>query len=145
MSSMRRTYGASLQVTLRSTAAAYGYTLSISGTVGLLTELSGKPDAGRLFLFALGGVLAFALLEAVLPALRPSAADAPEQAFPYAGVLNLASVAAALGMALLITHSVRSSLAWFLAPLGTTTIYMLVVSAQVTAVAAGQRRGSRAR
>jgi hypothetical protein len=140
MSSMRSTYGAALQVTMRNTAAAYGYTLSAGATLSLLTELSGKPDAGRLFLFALGGVLAFALLEAVLAALGSPASDAPEQAFPYAGALNVVSVAGALGMAVLITHVVRSSLAWFLAPLSTTTIYMLVVAAQVTAVAAGQRR-----
>jgi hypothetical protein len=137
---MRSTYGAALQVTMRNTAAAYGYTLSMSATLSLLTELSGKPDAGRLFLFALGAVLAFALLEAVLAALRSSATDAPEQAFPYAGALNIVSVAGALGMAILITHFVRSSLAWFLAPLSTTAIYMLVVAAQVTAVAAGQQR-----
>jgi hypothetical protein len=140
MSSMRSTYGAALQVTMRNTAAAYGYTLSTGATLSLLTELSGRPDAGRLFLFALGGVLAFALLEAVLAALRSPASEAPEQAFPYAGALNVVSVAGALGMAVLITHVVRSSLAWFLAPLSTTAIYMLVVAAQVTAVAAGQRR-----
>jgi hypothetical protein len=101
MSSMRSTYGAALQVTMRNTAAAYGYTLSTAATLSLLTEMSGKSDAGRLFLFAAGGVLSFALLEAFL--------------------------------------------AWFLAPLGTTAIYMLVVAAQVTAVAAGQRRASGAR
>lgn len=142
MSSMRRTYGAALQVTLRNTAAAYGYTLSTAATLSLLTEMSGKSDAQRLFLFAAGGVLAFALLEGFLAALGPSAAEPPEQAVPFAGALNAASVAAALGMAILVAHFVRSSLAWFLAPLGTTAIYMLVVAAQVTAVAAGQRRGS---
>jgi hypothetical protein len=138
---MRGTYGAALQVTLRNTAAAYGYTLSTAATLSLLMEMSGKSDAQRLFLFAAGGILAFALLEGFLAALGPSAAEPPEQAVPFAGALNAASVAAALGMAILVAHFVRSSLAWFLAPLGTTAIYMLVVAAQVTAVAAGQRRG----
>jgi hypothetical protein len=142
MSSIRRTYGAALQVTLRNTAAAYGYTLSTAATVSLLTERLGTPGAGRLFLFAAGGILAFALLEGFLAALGSSAAEAPEQAVPFAGALNAASVAAALGMAILVAHFIRSSLAWFLAPLGTTAIYMLVVAVQVTAVAASQRRGS---
>jgi hypothetical protein len=143
MSSLRRTYGAALQVTLRNTAAAYGYTLSTAATLGLLTEMSGKPDASRLFLFAAGGVLAFALLEAFLAALGSSAAESPEHAFPFAGALNVASVAAALGVAALIAHFIRSSLAWFLAPLVTTAIYMLVVAGQVSAIAASQRgRGS---
>ena len=60
MRSLRRTYGAALQVTLRNTAAAYGDTLSTAATLSLLTEMSGTPDAGRLFLFAAGGIVAFA-------------------------------------------------------------------------------------
>ena len=141
MSSMRGTYSAALRVTMRNTAAAYGYTLSTATTLSLLTETAGKPDAERLFLFAIGGVIAFVLLEAVL-AVVGSAAKSPEQAFPFAGALNVVSVAAAFGMATLVTHFVRSSLAWLLAPMGTTAVYMLVVAVQVTAVAGGQRRAS---
>ena len=141
MDSMRGTYGAALRVTMRNTAAAYGYTLSTAATLSLLTERAGKPNAGRLFLFALGGVIAFVLLEAVLATLR-SAAESPDQAFPFAGAFNVASVAAAFGMAILVVHFVRSSLAWFLAPMGTTAVYMLVVASQVTAVVAAKRRSS---
>jgi hypothetical protein len=142
MNSVRYTYSAALAATLRTTAAAYGYTLSTGATLALLTEMSGKPDVGRLFLFAGGGVLAFAVLEGFLAALGASQADFPAQAFPFAGVLNAASAAAALGIATLVTHFIKSSLAWFVAPIGTTAIYMLVVALQVTAVAAGQKRGS---
>jgi hypothetical protein len=42
MNSMRGAYGAALRVTMRNTAAAYGYTLSTSATLGLLTEMAGK-------------------------------------------------------------------------------------------------------
>ena len=111
MSSLRGSYGAALRVTMRNTAAAYGYTLSTAATIAVLGETAGKPDTGRLFLFAFGGVTAFA-----------------------------ASVCAALGMATLIAHLVRSPLAWFLAQLGTTAIYMLVVAVEVTVAAALQRR-----
>lgn len=140
MSSMRSTYGAALQATMRNTAAAYGYTLSTAATVSLLREISGKPDTAKPFLFGMGGVLTFALLEAFLATFKSSAAEPPEQAFPFAGALNAASVAAALGMATLVAHFVRSPAAWFLAPVGTTAIYMLVVAVQVTAVEAFQQR-----
>lgn len=139
MSSMRGTYGAALRITMRNTAAAYGYTLSTATTLSLLTQVAGKPDAARLFLFAIGGVIAFVLLEAVLAALR-SAAESPEQAFPFAGALNITSVVAAFGMAALVVHLVRSSVAWLLAPMGTTAVYMLVVAVQVTVVATATRR-----
>lgn len=143
MSCMRGTYGAALRVTLRNTAAAYGYTLSTAATLGVLTEMAGKPDVGRLFLFAIGGVTAFVLLEVLLlAALRTPAPQPPEQAFPFAGALNAASVCAALGMATLVAHFVRSPLAWFLAQMSTTAIYMLVVALEVTIVAAVLRRSS---
>ncbi|HEX3957675.1 MAG TPA: hypothetical protein VHZ03_13750 [Trebonia sp.] len=146
MSSMRGTYEAALRITMRNTAAAYGYTLSTSATLSLLTEMTGKPDALKLFLFALGGVIAFVLLEAVLAALRTSAQQQPlEHAIPFAGALNAASVCAALGMAVLIVHFVRSSLAWFIAQMGTTAIYMLVVAVELTVAAAVQRHTSSAR
>jgi hypothetical protein len=142
VSCMRGTYGAALRVTMRSTAAAYGYTLSTAATMGVLTEMAGKPDIGRLFLFAIGGVTAFALLEAILGALGTAAPQPPEQAFPFAGALNAASVCAALGMATLVAHFVRSPLAWFLAQMSTTAIYMLVVAVEVTIAAAVLRRSS---
>jgi hypothetical protein len=145
MSSTRDTYGAALRVTLRNTAAAYGYTLSTSATIGVLTEMTGKPDVGKLFLFAVGGVVAFVLLEGLLAALGRPVPQPVEHAFPFAGALNVASVCAALGIATLIAHFVRSSLAWFIAQMGTTVIYMLVVAVEVTVVAAIQGRASGAR
>jgi hypothetical protein len=145
MRSRTGTYGAALRATMRTTAAAYGYTLSTAATIGVLTQLAGKPDTGRLFLFALGGVTAFVVLEVLLAAVRPPAPQPPEQAFPFAGALNAASVGAALGMAILVAHLIRSPMAWFLAQLSTTATYMLVVAAEVTLAAAVLRRSSDAR
>jgi hypothetical protein len=104
--------------------------------------MAGKPDAGKLFLFAIGGVTAFALLETLLAALRTPAPQPPEHAFLFAGALNAASVCTALGMATLVAHLVRSPAAWFLAQMSTTAIYMLAVAVEVTIAAAVLRRSS---
>ena len=125
---------------MRNTAAAYGYTLSTAATIAVLSETAGKPDTGRLFLFAIGGVTAFILLESVVGALGTPAPQPPEQAIPFAGALNAASVCAALGMATLVAHLLRSPLAWFFAQLSTTANYMLVVAVEITIAAAVQRR-----
>ncbi len=45
------TYGQALQTTLRTTAAAYGYTLTTATTMGILTSVHGKPHTGQLFGF----------------------------------------------------------------------------------------------
>ena len=139
---MRGTYSAALQATMRNTAAAYGYTLSTTVTIGVLAEMAGRPDAARLFLFASGGVVAFVVLEALVSALGTPAPQPPEQAIPFAGALNAASVGAALGIAVLIAHFVPPPAAWFLAQMGTTAVYMLVVAIQITVAAAVLRRSS---
>src|SRR5215467_5408846 len=85
MSRMRGTYGAALRVTMRNTAAAYGYTLSTAATISVLTEMAGKPDVGKLFLFAIGGVTAFALLEALLAACERPHRSPRSRPFPSPG------------------------------------------------------------
>jgi len=143
MRSVRGTYGAALRITLRNTASAYGYTLATATTIHVLTDVGGKATTQELFLFAVGGVVAFVLLEAILFGLKTAAPQQPlEHAVPFAGALHAASVCLALGVAIVIAHAVRSPVAWFLAQLATTAIYMLVVAVEITAAAAIQRRNS---
>lgn len=143
MRSVRGTYGAALRITLRNTASAYGYTLATATTIHVLTDVGGKADTEELFLFAVGGVVAFVVLEAILFGLKAPKPQQPlEHAVPFAGALHAASVCLALGVAIVIAHAVRSPLAWFLAQLATTAIYMLVVAVEITVAAAIQRRAS---
>jgi hypothetical protein len=128
------TYRTGLHTTLRSTAAAYGYTLSIASTAVELTTVHSKPSSGELFLFVAGGVAGFAVLEIVLLAARPPDGDDASDAFPFAGALNFIAVAAGLGAAIGLAHAVASALAWLLSPLAATVVYLLLLAGQVTVV-----------
>ena len=127
------TYRAALQMTLRTTAAAYGYTLTIATSSAALLTVHGKPRTGDLFLFVAGGLIAFALLEVLLAAAPPSE-ERVEQVFPFAGSLNFVSVAGALGASIGLAHAIGPELAWLVAPLAATAVYMLLVAAQLTIV-----------
>lgn len=127
-------YAQALQTTLRTTAAAYGYTLTTATTMGILTSVHGKPHTGQLFGFVAGGLVAFAILEGLLQLLPPQRDDEPARAFPFAGVLSFFSVAAGLGAATALANHVHGDLAWGLAPSASTAAYMLGVAAQVTVV-----------
>lgn len=135
-------YANALRETLRTTAAAYGYALSIATTVTILTTVHGKPGSGPLYLFIAGALVAFAALESVLLVLggRGEDSDAGGQAFPFAGVLNCFSVPAALAASIGVAHAVHGELAWLIAPCVATAIYLLVVALQVEAVTAFRRR-----
>lgn len=131
---MQRSYGGALRVTLRQTAAAYGYTLTIASTVAVLTSTRGKPETGDVFLFVAGGLAGFALLEVLVELSGSATADSPEQAFPFAGALNFVAVGAGLGASVAVAHIFHSGLAWLLAPLIATAAYLLAVAGQVTVV-----------
>ncbi len=131
-----RSYPASLRITLRNTAAAYGYTLTIGSTALALTSTHETPRAGSTFLFAIGGLIAFAVLETIVHLSRVADDPTPDHAFPFAGALNFVSVAAGLGAATGIAHAVDSGAAWLLAPMGATAAYMIVVALQVAMVSA---------
>jgi hypothetical protein len=126
-------YRSALRVTLRTTAAAYGYTLTISTTAAVLMTVHGKPRPGDLFLFVAGGLIAFAGLDALLTIGSPSE-HRVEQVFPFAGSLNFVSVPAALGAATGVAYAISAAPAWLLAPLAATAIYMVLVAAQLTLV-----------
>jgi hypothetical protein len=135
-------YGAALRSTLRATAAAYGYTLTTGATLAALVSTHGAPRTGEAMLFAAGGVLAFAVLEAVTLILHPGDEPAPRPGFRFTGALNFAAVFVALGAASGLAHGVDGSIAWLLAPMASTALYMLGVAAQLHVA---DRLGGRAR
>lgn len=142
MGETRTIYHSALRLTLRTTAAAYGYTLTISTTAAVLLTVHGTPRTGDLFLFVTGGLVAFAALEALLAVVSPRKQPV-EQVFSFVGTRNIVSVPGALGAGTGLAHAIGAELAWLLAPLGATAVYMVLVAAQLTiadVMQAGKRR-----
>lgn len=127
-------YRSALSAVLRSTAAAYGYTLAVATTVTTLIHTHGEPGDVQLYLFIAGGIGAFVVLE-VLVGLMPRRDDSQiSQAFPLAGALNLVAVGAAFGMATLLAHTISGAVAWLVAPFAATGIYLALSAGQATVV-----------
>jgi hypothetical protein len=133
-------YLSALKTTLRQTAAAYGYALTIASTSVLLVSTQRSPAAGGVFLFALGGLGSFALLDAVLEVSRASGEESSEVAFPFAGALNFFSVFAALGLVDGLVHALHAEVVWLLAPALATAVYLAVVAVQVSVAERLRRR-----
>jgi hypothetical protein len=125
-------YRAGLGTVLRSTAASYGYTLTTAATVTQLVTVHGAPGIGKLFLFVVGGLIAYAAIEVLLLTIPVAVVGPPGQLVPFAGALNLVSVTAAFGAATVITHALLPWLAWLLSPMAATAVYLLLVAGQVT-------------
>lgn len=138
-------YLSALKTTLRQTAAAYGYALTIASTSALLVSTQNSPPAAAVFLFALGGLASFALLDALLELSREPGDEESDVAFPFAGALNFFSVLAALGLVDALVHAVHAEVVWLLAPALATAVYLAVVAVQVSVAKRIRRDAGRAR
>ena len=114
-----------------SSAAPYGYTLTVWSSGALLIHFRHAPTVWEVFLFLFGAVVAFAALW--LFCRGPIEASDPvsqQSARALAGALDLFAVGAAVGTAALLSM-IPSWVAWPLTSLGATTIYMAGASIQL--------------
>ena len=121
-----------LQASARHNAAAYGYSVTITASFGILAAVRGAPRVAELFVFAAGAVVGFPLIEAIASGgFRHRLRDQPSDvralgvtfSFPLVGLALLAALAAG-GLA-------GGLLAWPLGSLLATVVYLLVFALEM--------------
>lgn len=123
-----------------SSAAPYGYTISVWSSGAILIHFHGAPNVGEVFLFAAGALAGFALIGLVAHRRLQSFEEvASSRERVLAGVLHWFAVGAAVGSVALIAQ-MSSWIAWPLAMFAATAIYLTGASVQLAAVA-GRGRG----
>lgn len=126
---------------VRASAAAYGYTLVIATSISTLVGREGPPSTAELFLFAAGGLAAFAALDLALLGLgRGSPGTKQQAALPLAAALDVVAVGAALGAVTLLVRALSGPVAWLLGSMAATALYLVVLSIQLEVASAVQRR-----
>jgi hypothetical protein len=114
-----------------SSAAPYGYTLTVWSTGALLMHFRHAPSVWEVFLFLAGAVVAFAALWLLGRGPIERAAPVSQQsARALAGALDLFAVGAAVGVGALLSM-IPSWVAWPLTSLGATALYLLAASIQL--------------
>ena len=132
--------GNALGTLASSSAAPYGYTISIWSSGAVLVHFRGAPNVGDVLLFAAGALAGFTVI-GLLAHLRLEAIDemVSGRERVMAGVLHWFAVGAAIGAVALIAQ-ISSWVAWPLAMFAATTVYLLGATLQLAAVT-GRRRG----
>lgn len=126
-------YRTHLQAAVASSAAPYGYTLTVWTSGAVATHADGVPSTLEALLFLAGAVAGFA---AVGAAAHGSAAQllraerAPN--VRLWGAFHVPSVGLAIGCAALVAHLVHGVLAWPLVGCLATITYLVVIAAQFT-------------
>jgi hypothetical protein len=114
-----------------SSAAPYGYTLTVWSSGALLMHFRHAPAVWEVFLFLAGAVIAFAGLWLFgRGPIEQSDPVSRQSARALAGALDLFAVGAAVGAAALLSM-IPSWVAWPLTSLGATALYMIAASIQL--------------
>lgn len=118
-----------LRSTVGRESTTFGFSILVTATFGMLNAVRGTPDAPRVYWFAVGAVLSFTLLEAVLS--RGFTRPMPQHKTHVLAVgtaLNLVSVVAGVAVAWLAAASWSHAGVWALAPFGAAVVYLLLES-----------------
>ncbi len=120
-----------------SSAAPYGYTITVWSSGALLMHYRHAPSVWEVFLFVAGAVAAFACLWLVgRGAIEGAQPFSQGSARVLAGALDIFAVGLAVGAATLIAM-IPAWIAWPMASFVATTLYLVTASVQL---AAAQRR-----
>ena len=133
MEAARRSYRAHLRSAVATSAAPYGYTLTVWTSGAVISHARGIPTAWEALLFLAGAVAGFGLT-AGLAYGRPSEIFAPREhgSVRLWGGFHLVSVGLAIAGTALITSLITSPIVWLAVGFAATFIYLVVIAAQFT-------------
>jgi hypothetical protein len=121
-----------LHASARENVSAYGYSVTITASFGLLSVTEGSPDVSAIFLFAAGAILAVALVEAIASGgFRHRLEEGPSRVRALGGSISFLSVGLALGAVLLVDNFFGGLLAWSLGAFLATVVFLLVFALEL--------------
>ena len=133
MAASPRSYRAHLKSAVATSAAPYGYTLTVWTSGAVTTHARGVPTAGDALLLLAGAVLGFAVTAAIAYG-RPSEvlASGEHETVRLWGGFHLVSVGLAIGATALVTDIITSPVTWLAVGFVATLVYLVVIAAQFT-------------
>lgn len=122
-----------LRSTVGRESTTFGFSILVTVTFGMLQATEGSPDVPRVFLYAVGAVMSFTMLEGILSGGFRKPMPQHHSETQAAGTsLNLISVLAGLAAALLLAQSLSHVAVWPLAPFVAAMIYLLAESLEIS-------------
>jgi hypothetical protein len=124
----------------RHNALAYGYSVAITATFGVLAAEGERPSVLDCFVFGVGASVAFALANAtVTRGYRVEVEEEPEIVLVLGTSFGVVSVTAGVGAAALVGWALGGWVGWLVAPFAATAVYLVATAAEFV-LARGVRR-----
>ena len=113
-------------------ATTFGFSILATVSFGVVQSTQGSPGVMQIFLFAIGAVMSFTLLEGILSRgfVKPMPQH-PTQTLALGTSLNIVSVTVGLGAAVPVSHLLTGNWAWTVAPLAAGIAYLITESLEL--------------
>lgn len=122
-----------LRLSLRNNSGAYGYSVMITCCLAMLSSYNGTPKTDEVFLFVLGAVVSFALIETIATrAFRtPLRGDEPSHVVALGSSLNLFSIALAIGVTALVGAIAPGWVSWCAGSFLASVVYLIATGVEM--------------
>ncbi len=128
----RARYSRGVRTSIRNNAPAYGYSVMITSTFGVVTVEVGSPAVTEVFLFLLGAVAAVLIVEAAVSrGFRERLRGEPAEVVALGSAVGIASVGGAVGLAALAASVIGGRAAWPVGSALATAFFLLVAGLEL--------------
>lgn len=128
-----------VRTSVRNNVAAYGFSVMITASFGVLSASLGSPLVGDVFLFAAGAVAGVTIVEgAASRGFTVRMRGEPSDVIALGSSFSFASVGLAVGAAALSGELISSWAAWLVGPLVASGIYVVASGIEMALAHAAQ-------
>lgn len=115
-----------IRTSVRNNLTAYGFTVMVTSSFGVLAATVGAPTVGHVFLFAGGAVTGVTAVEAIASrGFKMRMRGEPSEVVVLGSAFGFVSAGLGIGAATLCGELLGGWLAWYTGPLAASTVYVL--------------------
>jgi hypothetical protein len=131
-----------LQASVRNNYTAYGYSVMITASYGVLTSQESTPKLGYIFLFLAGAIAAFVGIElAISKGFQRAPRGEPSKVVAIGAAFSLGSVGAGVGAAALSAVVLSGLATWPVGGLAASGTYVLMSGVEIAVAELMERNG----
>ncbi len=122
---MRARFRRGLETSIVDNSTAFGFSITVTATFGVLTTLRGNPTIAETMLFVLGAALAFTAVQIVgTRGFRHRPVPDSRDVVLLATAFDFVSIGFGVGAAVVIAYLLAYTIAWPLAACAAATVYI---------------------
>jgi hypothetical protein len=122
-----------IRTALRNNLAAYGFSVMITATFGVLSASLGPPNVGDVFLFAGGAVTGVTLVDGITSrGFRERLRGEQSEVVALGAALGYFSVGLAIGAAALVSEVLEAGIGWAAGAAAAAVLYVLISGGEMT-------------